>query len=69
MIQARNLLVALVVAGGTSRWSNDAWRIDAALGYRFTAHTQLKVQYSFEQETTGSRRGSSVIATQFTLRF
>ncbi len=56
-------------AGGSARWSNDAWRIDAALGYRFTAHTQLKVQYSFEQETTGARRGSSVIATQFTLRF
>src|SRR5437667_2921230 len=40
-------------AGGQVRWSQDLWRIDAAAGYRFTSHTQLKLQYSFQKESTG----------------
>src|SRR5881409_420765 len=41
-------------AGGQVRWSEDLWRIDAAAGYRLTSHIQLKLQYSFQQETSGS---------------
>jgi hypothetical protein len=56
-------------AGGQVRWSQDLWRIDAAAGYRFTSHIQLKLQYSFQQETTGSRDDNHLIAAQLTMRF
>jgi hypothetical protein len=46
-------------------WAHDVWQIDAALGYRFTAHTQLKVQYSIQDaDDTGH-----TFAAQFTVRF
>jgi hypothetical protein len=55
--------------GGTMRWSQDLARIDVAAGYRFTAHTQLKLQYSFQQETSGPRDSNHLFAAQFTIRF
>ena len=56
-------------AGGRATWGDDLARVDSALGYRFTPHTQLKLQYSFEHET--SRRGDSrhTFAAQFTVRY
>ena len=57
------------VAGGSVRWGCDLWRIDTSLGYRFTAHTQLKLQYSFQDETSDSRDLVHTLAAQFTLRF
>src|SRR5437660_2660829 len=56
-------------AGGQVRWSQDLWRIDVAAGYRFTSHTQLKLQYSFQKETTGPRDDNHLIAAQLTVRF
>jgi len=56
-------------AGGQVRWSQDLWRIDVAAGYRFTSHIQLKLQYSFQQETTGSHDDNHLIAAQLTVRF
>ncbi len=56
-------------AGGQVRWSQDLWRIDAAAGYRFTSHTQLKLQYSFQRETTGPHDDNHLIAAQLTVRF
>src|SRR5881394_2183847 len=56
-------------AGGQVRWSQDLWRVDAAAGYRFTSHIQLKLQYSFQQETTGPRDDNHLIAAQLTVRF
>src|SRR6059036_1290046 len=56
-------------AGGQVRWSEDLWRIDAAAGYRLTSHIQLKLQYSFQQETSGSRDDNHLVATQLTVRF
>ena len=55
-------------SGGTTAWDNDVWRIDAALAYRFTAHTQLKLQYSLQNER-GSHSQSFPLAVQFTMRF
>lgn len=55
--------------GGRAPWDHDLWRIDTALGYRFTAHTQLKLQYSLQHEDSGPRDVSNLIAAQFTLRF
>ena len=56
-------------AGGQVHWSQDLWRIDAAAGYRFTSHIQLKLQYSFQKETTGLRDDNHLIAAQLTVRF
>ncbi len=55
--------------GRTARWGHDLWRVDASIAYRFTAHTQLKVQYSFEDETADSRNLRQLLAVQFTVRF
>jgi hypothetical protein len=55
--------------GGSARWGHDLWRIDTSLGYRFTAHTQLKLQYSFQDANSDSRDLAHTLAAQFTLRF
>ena len=56
-------------AGQGMRWGRDLWRIDTALGYRFTAHTQLKLQYSFQQEDDAPSAITHTLAAQFTVRF
>ena len=56
-------------AGGSIRWSQNLGRIDVAAGYRFTAHTQLKLQYSFQHETTGPQVDNHLLAVQLTVRF
>jgi len=40
-----------------------------AVGYRFTSHTQLKLQYSYQHETTGPGSDNHLIAAQLTTRF
>jgi hypothetical protein len=56
-------------AGGETRWSQDLGRIDAAVAYRFTPHMQLKIQYSFQRQTTGQEDDNHLVAAQFTIRF
>jgi hypothetical protein len=55
--------------GQEIRWSEDLGRIDVAATYRFTSHTQLKLQYGFQHETTGSGEDNHLLAAQFTVRF
>jgi hypothetical protein len=55
--------------GGSIRWSPDLARIDLAAGYRFTSHTQLKLQYSYQRETTGQGNDNHLVAAQLTTRF
>src|SRR5262249_19076271 len=55
--------------GANIRWSQNLAKIDLAAGYRFTSHTQLKLQYSFQQETTGREDDNHILAAQFTVRF
>jgi hypothetical protein len=55
--------------GFQEHWSPDLERIDVAATYRFTTHTQLKLQYSFQHETTASYQDNHLLATQFTVRF
>jgi len=58
------------VGGGTKvRWGQDLGRVDLAAGYRFTSHTQLKLQYSFQQQTSGPDDNNHLFAAQFTVRF
>lgn len=45
----------------------DTSRIEAAVTYRFTSTTQLKVQYSFQDQLLG--HNGHTVATQFTVRF
>jgi hypothetical protein len=51
-----------------AKWGNDIWRIDAALGYRFTDYLQAKLQYSFSRQET-LRNGENLLATQVSLKF
>ncbi|HEX8489954.1 MAG TPA: hypothetical protein VF626_02950, partial [Chthoniobacterales bacterium] len=55
--------------GGMAPWGHDLWRTDVAAGYRFTPHTQLKIQYSVLHEKNGPRDLSHEFAAQFTVRF
>jgi hypothetical protein len=55
--------------GFQEHWSPDLERIDVAATYRFTTHTQLKLQYSFQHETTAPYQDNHLLATQFTVRF
>lgn len=55
--------------GGTRHWDRNAWRIDTALGYRFTRHIQAKVQYSRNHQSGAFQQGENLLAGQLTLRF
>ena len=55
--------------GNDVRWSEDLGRIDIAGAYRFNAHTQLKLQYSYQHQTTGPDSDNHLFAAQFTVRF
>jgi hypothetical protein len=51
------------------QWGNDAWRVDAAIGYRFTNYLQGKIQYSFTHQDTSVQIGEQLIAAQLTIKF
>jgi hypothetical protein len=55
--------------GQTAPWGRDLWRTDIAAGYRFTAHMQLKLQYSFQRDNYGLRDLTHMVGAQFTVRF
>jgi hypothetical protein len=50
-----------------AKWGNDTWRVDAAVGYRFTNYLQGKLQYSFTNEEF--ERDNHLFAAQVTLKF
>ena len=41
----------------------------SGLGYRFTAHSQLKLQYSLQHQDGDEQNFSNLLAVQFTVRF
>jgi hypothetical protein len=49
--------------------AHDIWRAEAAVTYRFTAHTQLKLQYSLAEGDFVSERLNGTFAAQLTIRF
>lgn len=55
--------------GGRIDWGQEVWRMDAALGYRFTPHTQAKIQYSLQREASAAHEFGHLFAAQFTVRF
>ncbi|MEQ1859763.1 MAG: hypothetical protein ABMA13_07505 [Chthoniobacteraceae bacterium] len=54
---------------GAAPWGDDVWRIDAALGYRFSAHTQLKLQFSLQNPRSATEHIANLFAAQFTVKF
>jgi hypothetical protein len=50
------------------KWGNDIWRIDAALGYRFTDYLQGKFQYSLSHQDS-LREAENLVAAQLTAKF
>lgn len=53
--------------GNQEAWGDDLWRADFALGYRFTPHTQIKLQYSLAHANTADF--NHAFAAQVTVRF
>lgn len=55
--------------GASVKWGDDVWRIDFAPSYRFTPHTEIKLQYSLQSGGLSPGRRSETYAGQFVLRF
>ncbi|HJT81814.1 MAG TPA: hypothetical protein VJ719_11505 [Chthoniobacterales bacterium] len=56
-------------AGQEANWGRDVWQIDSAIGYRLTAHTQAKLQYTLQHERSAPRNYGHMVAAQITVRF
>lgn len=56
-------------AGGMAAWDRDLWRVDSALGWRFTRHLQAKLQYSYSHQRGNLQQGEQLFAAQFTVKF
>ena len=54
---------------GAFPWWHDTSRVDTALIYRLSAHTQLKVQYNLQHQDGPGRGYGHTLATQLTVRF
>ncbi|HUR58191.1 MAG TPA: hypothetical protein VM029_10810 [Opitutaceae bacterium] len=65
----RQLFDTISDRAGPTRWGPNLWRIDFAPAYRFTPHTQAKLQYSLQKATVGARDYSQLVAMQLTVRF
>jgi len=51
------------------QWGNNVWRVDAALGYRFTNYLEAKIQYSFTHQDADIQVGEQLVAGQLTIKF
>jgi hypothetical protein len=56
-------------AGGDQHWDRNIYRVDTALAYRFTRHTQAKLQYSLLHENGPIQQGEQLFAAQLTVKF
>ncbi len=56
-------------AGGFTDWDRDAWRIEGALGYRWTRHIQTKLQYGYSHQEGPFQQGEQLVAGQLTVKF
>jgi hypothetical protein len=55
--------------GLRAKWGNDIWRVDSAVGYRFTNYLQFKLQYSFSHADKQIQEGEQLVAGQLTVKF
>lgn len=65
----QQLFASIPDRGSRATWGRDLWRLDVAPGYRFTPHTQLKLQYSLEHESGAARDYAQWVAVQLAVRF
>lgn len=65
----RQVFSNLDTARGSRPWSPSLWRFDTALGYRFSAYIDLKLQASAQHEDGGSRHATLHYAAQLNVRF
>lgn len=56
-------------AGASTPWDRAVYRVDTALGFRFTRHVQAKVQYSFTHHDSPLQQGQQLMAGQVTVKF
>ena len=52
-----------------TQWGNDAWRVDAAVGYRFSTYLQLKLQASLTHHDEDIQEGERLLGAQLILKF
>jgi hypothetical protein len=57
------------LAGVREPWDHDAWRLEAAVGYRFSRHIQAKLQYGYSRQQGPWQQGEQLVAAQLTLKF
>jgi hypothetical protein len=55
--------------GVSVRWGLPVSRLDLGVGYRFTAHTQLKLQYAHQYGDVPGRELGHMLGAQMTVRF
>lgn len=55
--------------GSSVKWGENTWRIDVGPSYRFSSHTELKLQYSLQSGGVSPQNYAQTLATQFVLRF
>jgi len=53
----------------SDNWGSDIWRIDAAIGYRWTEQIQTKLQYSFTDQDLPARPEENLVAGQITVKY
>ncbi|HEX2860203.1 MAG TPA: hypothetical protein VHN79_01130 [Lacunisphaera sp.] len=57
------------VAGRSTRWGRETWRLDLAPAWRLTPQMFVKLQYSVRREAPARERLTDALAVQFGLRF
>jgi hypothetical protein len=57
------------IQDGGDHWGANTWRIDLGPAYRFTAHLQIKLQYSFQHQDAPIGPTNRLLAAQLTARF
>ncbi len=55
--------------GGRLQWARAVRRLDIAGGYRFSAHSQLKIQVSLQDDGLGEKSYGTELAAQFVVKF
>ncbi len=56
-------------SGQNVPWGRQVWRIDVAPALRFSAHTQLKLQYSLRHDDPSPEKYTRSVAAQLQIRF
>ncbi|MBL9199606.1 MAG: hypothetical protein JNL39_03825 [Opitutaceae bacterium] len=68
-LNAQGFSRIVIAPGVAERWARDIRRVDVVVGYRFTAHTDAKLQASVEDHRDLAKRANLNGAAQFNVRF